>query len=220
MRIVVDGRLALADGGGTSSEQDVATAFGLGSERDSPVVRVAADLGTAELAASGFWLHEQGSGVLSQPFGGLAAGTAVDTDLDLGVAKLTAAFAIELGGATIAPGLLVDVFAIDFRASESPGNREEVDEIVAVPLPYVRAAVPFGRWRADAELAWLDARVFGADGEFADVEAKVAWRVAERVELIAGHRFLMADAEGGSETDAVGIDLTLRGWFVGGGIRF
>jgi hypothetical protein len=215
-RLAIDGSLAL-DGGA----QDVGPAFGLGGERSSPHVRVAADLGMPELAVSGFWIHEQGNGVLTAPFGGLPAGTAVATDLDLGNAKVTAALAVELGPVTIAPGLLVDVFAVDFHASSSPGNREEVDEVVAVPLPFVHARAALGRVHVLAEVGWFELpSSLDTDGRFVDVEAGVAWNATGRVHLLAGWRHLAADVDGSSGSDAVGIDLSVQGWFVGGGIRF
>jgi hypothetical protein len=218
-RLALRGRLSLDEGGGGGA-QDIGSAFGLGSERGSPLVRVAADLGVPELAVSGFWIHEEGNGVLEQPFGGLAAGTPVTSDLDLGVAKLTGAFAFAAGPLTIAPGVLFDVFAIDFRASSSPSDREEVDEIVGVPMPYVRVHAPLGPFVANAELAWIDADLIGVDSRFADLEASLALRASSRIDVLAGYRLLDADGEGSSSTDAVGIDLTLQGWFVGATVRF
>jgi hypothetical protein len=218
--VAIGGKLALADGAAVANEQDIETAFGLGSERGSGYVQVAADFGVPELAASGFWLHDRGAGVLTESFGGLAAGTTVTSDLDLGIAKLTGAFGIPIGPVTIAPGALLDVIAIDFRASATPSDREEVDEIVAVPMPFVRVHVPWGRWQASADLAWIDAALLGADGRFADLEGTIAYEVAPRIDLFGGYRFVSADAAGSSSTDAVGIDLDLRGWIAGLGIRF
>ena len=214
-RLAVRGELAL-DG----DAQDVGGAFGLGAQRSSPYVRADVDCGVPRFAVSGFWIHEQGDGVLAAPFGGLPAGTAVATDLDLGNAKLAAVLATQLGPVTVAPGVAVDVFAIDFRASSSPGNREEVDEVVAVPLPMLRLEAEAGPLALRAELAWLDAHALGVDARFADAEAALAWRLGRSGGLLAGYRLLIADAEGDSATDAIGIDLAVRGWFVGGAVSF
>jgi hypothetical protein len=214
-RLSVGGELAL-DG----DAQRVGEAFGLGGERSSPWFRADVDAGVPRVSLSGFWLHEEGDGVLTAPFGGLPAGTPVAADLDLGNAKLLGVLAAGFGPLTVAPGVCVDVFAIDFRAASSPGNREEVDEIVAVPLPAVRLEADAGPVRIAADLAWFDAAVFGVDGRFTDVDARIVWRTGSGLRLEAGYRWLGADAEGESATDAVGIDLTVRGWFVGGGWSF
>lgn len=221
-RLQVGGSLSLGDAGGGSSTQDIGTAFGLGSERDSPYLRVVADFGTPELQASGFWLHESGTGVLSDAFGGLPAGTPVASDLELGNAKLAAVLAAPWGPVTFAPGVLFDVFAIDFRASSSPGDREEVDDVVAVPMPFLRVEAPLlAGLQGTVEVGHIDLPEFtGADGRFTDLEARLAWQAGSRVHFLAGYRFLAADAAGESGTDPVAIDLTVRGWFVGGGLRF
>jgi hypothetical protein len=222
-RLAVDGDLALGsdgNGGGGSAAQDVGAAFGLGSELDSPYVRATADFGLPELIASGFWIRESGDGVLDSSFGGLPAGTPVSTSLELGHLKLAGALGYTLGPVTVAPGLLLDVFAIDFRASSSPGNREEVDEVIGVPMPFVRVAAPVFGLAATIEAAYLELPGFvDGDGRFADVEALLEWR-GESLQFAAGYRLLTADAEGDSGADTVAIDLRVSGWFVGGGLRF
>lgn len=220
-RFEVGGELALGTGSGGFVAQDVAEAFGLGSPQDAPHVRLVADFGATELSAEGFWFAESGAGVLTQSFGGLPAGTSVVSELELGNARLAATIAVPLGPLTIAPGVLFDVFSVDFRASSSPGNREEVDEIVGVPMPFVRAELPVFGLSAALEIGHLDPPDFvGVDGRFLDAEARLQWHPATHVHLVAGYRHLSADAEGESATESVGIDLRIRGWFVGGGLRF
>ncbi len=221
MRVAVDGDLALASGSGNDAPQDVGAAFGLGSERDSPYVRVVAEGEWIDLSASGFWLRESGAGVLGAAFGGLPAATPVSAELELGNFKMAAVVPLRCGPLTIAPGCLLDVFAIDFRVSESPGNREEVDDVVAVPMPFVRVSAPFLGLRATAEIGYLDApRFTGVDARFADIEAMLAWQPGQQLQLFAGYRVLVADANGASSTDSVAIDLQVSGWFLGGGLRF
>jgi hypothetical protein len=218
-RLRVDGDLAIDSG--SAAAQDIEAAFGLGSERDAPYARVTADFGGPELRASGFLLREGGAGVLSSAFGGLPAGTAVTAALELGNAKLVADWPLALGAVTVAPGVAFDVFAIDFRATSSPGNYEEVDDVVGVPLPFVRAAAALGDARVGVEVGWLDASdLTGTAARFADLEASAGWQLSPRWSLAAGYRWLSADAEGETATDTVAIDLRVHGWFVGGGIVF
>lgn len=220
----VSGDLALTQtAAGDSAAQDIGAAFGLGSNQASAFGRVDVDLGVPEFTASLFWLRESGSGVLNDDFGALPAGTAVSSDLDLGCAKLVAAAGFDVGPLTIAPGVLFDVFSIDFRATANAfGGREEIDEVVLVPMPFVRAeATIAGGVRLAGEFAWLDTSgLTDTDGRFFDVEAVVEWPVWKNVSLLGGYRAIGADAEGDSDVDNIHIDLQVRGWFVGGGLRF
>ena len=221
----VSGDLSLATGGGGgggAAGQDIRSAFGLGSNQASVIGPVDVDMGEPELTASLFWLRESGSGTLDDNFGGFPSGTQVASDLDLGVAKLVAAAGIEVGPVTIAPGLLFDVFSIDFRATASQfGSREEIDEVVMVPMPFVRAESTFGGVRIAGEIAWLDTTgLADIEGRFFDVEATVEWPMWSRVSLVTGYRAIGADAAADSDADNIGIDLQVRGWFVGGGLRF
>ncbi len=219
--MAVSGDLALREGGSNTGPQDIGDTFGLGSSQASAFGRVDVDLGVPEFAASLFWLRESGSGVLADDFGALPAGTAVSSDLDLGVAKLVAAAGFDLGPVTIAPGALFDVFSIDFRATATAfGGREEIDEIVMVPMPFVRGEWTIGTVRLAGEFAWLDTTGLTATaGRFFDVEALVEWQAWKDVSVVAGYRAIDADAEGDSAGD-IHIDLQVRGWFVGGGLRF
>lgn len=220
-RLALAGDLSLASGNGAATEQDVDDAFGLGAVRDVPYLRVGGAVGPVAFDATGFWLRESGTGVLSETFGGIPAGTSVTSDLELGVARLSAVWGFELGPVRVAPGLAFDVFAIDFTASSSPGNREEVDDVVAVPLPCVRTTVAWRDWTAGLDVGWFDPPHWsGVDGRFFDLEATARWHGGSRWHVAAGYRWLGADAEGDAGADTFGLDLSITGWFVGVGLRF
>jgi hypothetical protein len=215
------GGIALSSAGSASSVQDIGPTFGLGDRRDSPYVRATAAVGDVSLTAAAFALRETGTGTLATSFGGLVAGTAVTTDFELASLQLTAAYEFDLGAVTIAPGAALDVFALDIRVSADPQNREEVDDVVAVPLPFLRASLPLGPWRAIVEAAWLDAHdLTGADARFVDGSAMVEWQPDESFHLVTGWRHFAVDASGDSGDDRVAVDLEVRGWFVGGGVVF
>ena len=129
-RLAIAGDLSLTSSGGNANAQDIGAAFGLGDGRDCPYGRVALDAGLPEFGVTAFLLRESGSGTLSETFGGIPAGTTVTSDLEIGVARCTGALGFDLGPVHVAPGMMFDVFAIDFRAASSPGNREEVDDVV------------------------------------------------------------------------------------------
>lgn len=221
----VGGSFALADGtGGTGDAplQDVGTAFGLGDDRGSPYVRAQLDLGGLVLGADAFLFEERGEGVLDASFGGLPATTPVAADLRFGCAKLSAVYDIDLGLVKVAPGLAMDVFDLDFRVEEtSLGNAEEIDELVGVPLLFVRAEAGIGVVDLVGEIGYLETpRIDGAEGRFLDVEVLAECSVLPMLHLFGGYRLIDLDANGDTGSESYGIDLQVRGWVLGGGLRF
>lgn len=219
-RLAVRGDLALSDTGSTS-EQSVRSAFGLGDDRGAPYARGQLDVGALVVSGSVMSLHENGEGVLQSGFGGLVAGTPVASDLDVAVGKLAAAFDLRLGPVRVQPGLAMDVFDLDFTVRETVlGNREEIDELLGVPLLFVRGEVAAGDLLATAELGYLDVASAGDGGRFLDAEARLQWTPVGPLSFAIGYRHLGIDANGDTDAGQVGVDLVLSGWFVGGGLRF
>jgi hypothetical protein len=219
-QLAVRGDLALSDTGSTS-EQSVRSAFGLGDDRGAPYVRGRLDVGPLALSGSVMSLQENGEGVLQSGFGGLVAGTPVASDLDVAIGKLAAAFDLRLGPVRVQPGLAMDVVDLDFTVRETVlGNREEIDELLGIPLLFVRSEVAVGDFLATAELGYLDITSAGDGGRFLDAEARLQWTPVAPVSFAVGYRHLGIDANGATDGGQVGVDLTLSGWFVGGGLRF
>lgn len=220
--VAVRGDLALGSGGPVSTAQDVDSGFGLGGDRGSPWVGAQAELGALVLTGSMFWLRDSGQGVLRESFGGLGAATGVASELDLGVAKLSATWDLDLGLVTLSPGLLVDVLDLDFRARDlALGNREEVDELLTLPMPFVRVEAGLGPLRALVEAGYLEvAGLGGNEGRFHDLEAMVQWPLAPLAHLFIGYRHLGIDASGDAGDDSFAVEVTIRGWTIGGGMRF
>jgi len=220
----IGGDLALDTGGGpgASVEQSVDTAFGLGDAQGSPYFRGQLDASGPVFTGSIFWLEDSGSGQLDGAFGGLPSGTGVDGDLELGVAKISAAYDIDLWLVKVAPGIMCDVFALDFTARElTLGSTEAIDEVVYVPMPFVRAEAGFGPVTAVGELGYLEVSDIGdAGGRFLDFEALVEVNIAPLAHLFAGYRLIDMDGDGNTGDDVYGVDLQLRGWTIGGGLRF
>lgn len=225
MQLAVGGDIALANGtGGTGGapKQDVGTAFGLGDRRGSPYLRAQADLGSFVLTASGFELRESGQGSLDASFGGLPAATPVATDLTFGCAKLSATYDIDLGPVKLSPGLAMDVFDLEFRAEElSLGNAEVIDEVVGVPMLLLRAEAGLGVVDLVAEVGYLETpRIRNSEGRFVDAELMAACSILPLVHLFAGYRFIDIDGTGDTGTESYGIDVQVRGFVLGGGLRF
>lgn len=219
-RLAVHGDLALSDGASTD-EQSLGSAFGLGDDRGAPYARGRLDVGWLALSGSVMSLQENGEGVLQSGFGALVAGTPVASDLDVAVGKLAAAIDLQIGPVHLQPGLAMDVFDLDFTVRETVlGNREEIDELLGVPLLFVRGEVALGDLLATGELGWLDVASSGEGGRFLDAEARLQWSPVRPLSLAVGYRHLGIDANGDTDSGRVGVDLTLSGWFVGGGLRF
>ncbi|MCK5942732.1 MAG: hypothetical protein KAI24_12220 [Planctomycetes bacterium] len=220
----VGGEIALDDGGGSPSqnEQSVESAFGLGDWQGSPYLRAQVDAGGPVLTTSLFRLREEGRGQLADSFGGLPSGTTVESSLDLGVAKISAAYDFDLGLVKLAPGVLFDVFALDFSARElTLGSREEIDEIVFVPMPFVRAEAGVGPFTAVGEIGYLEVSDLGDnEGRFLDAEVMVEWHPLPLGHFFAGYRYIDVDGSGKTGDESFSTDLQIQGWTLGGGIRF
>lgn len=223
--MAVSGDIALSSGTGgvgTNASQDIESAFGLGDDQGSPYVRAELDLGSPVFTLSGFTFSESGQGVLDATFGGISASTPVDTELDFANVKFSMTFDIELGPVTLAPGLAVDVFDLQFKATETTlGNSEEIDEIVPVPLLFLRAQADLGPFTLVGEGGYLDTpEMDGAEGKVLDLEARLDWQVLPMLGLFAGYRRIDIDAHGETDTDSFAVDLLVDGWVIGGGFRF
>lgn len=223
-QVEVGGSVALDTSGaglGSAVEQGISPGFGLGDPQGSPFVRVAADLGGPQLTASLFHFAERGSGTLAANFGGLPQATEVSSHLDFTCGKVSAAYAFVLGPVTVAPGLAMDLFDFDFRASDQFGNSEVIDELFGVPLVMLRAGVDVGGASLIAEAGYIEAPSVGnSTSRFFDGEAIVSWSASSRVSFLAGYRYIDVDATGETDTETFAVDLQMRGWLIGGGFRF
>ncbi|MEO6597687.1 MAG: hypothetical protein ABIP94_23325 [Planctomycetota bacterium] len=226
-QMALRGDIALTTGSGTTGNgaaaprQDFDSGFGLGDERGSPYLRAQVDFGVPVLTASGFWLRETGAGVLDDAFGGLAGATPVLSDLDLTLGKISCSFDIELGALKVSPGLAVDLFDLRFRVRDLSGNSEEIDELLALPMLFVRTEGSFGGLGLIGEAGYLEIpNVSGNKARFFDLEAMVDWPILPLGSVFGGYRFIDLGANGDTNADSFEVDLQVRGWFIGGGLRF
>src|SRR5690606_9598741 len=103
----------------------------------------------------------------------------------------------------------------------SLGNAEVIDEIVGVPLLFLRAEAGVGPVDVIGEIGYLETpRIDGGEGRFLDAEVLVEVSVLPLGHVFAGYRLLDIDANGHTSSDSYGIDLQVRGWQIGGGLRF
>ncbi|MCC7064014.1 MAG: hypothetical protein IT456_14490 [Planctomycetes bacterium] len=221
----VGGNMALASGTGgvpSSANQDVGSAFGLGEGQGSPYLRGQIDCGVPVFTASGFLFEEAGSGVLNATFGGLSASTPVNSTLEFANLKLSSTFDIDLGPVKVSPGLGLDLFDLRFKATETTlGNSEEIDELVPVPMLFVRGEADLFLCSLVAEAGYLQTPdINGTKASCLDLEAMLEWSLAPMVQVFAGYRRIDIDWRGETDTESYDLSLTVDGWMIGGGLRF
>lgn len=224
-QMAVSGDLGLATGAlgvPSSAHQDIESAFGLGDPQGSPYVRGQTDLGPVVLTGSGFLFSESGSGQLNADFGGIPSGTPVESSLDFANAKLSATFDFDLGPVKLSPGLGLDLFDVQFSARETTfGNTEEVDQLLFVPLLFLRAKAELGGIAGVVEVGYLKTpEVDNAEAEVLDLELMAEVQMASNVWAFAGYRLIDLQGNGESGGDSFDIDMQVSGWTIGGSLRF
>jgi hypothetical protein len=173
--------------------------------------------------ASGFRYDQTGTGVLSNQFGDIVAGTPVESSVEItNVKGYWAIDVLDVGYLRFAPGLAVDVFDVDARVASLTAISafEEVEITTPVPMLYGELEGRVGPVAAQVDAGWMSLDLGDVEGTWWDVEGRVSVIVESRVELFAGYRLIDIDSEGVADGQGFEADLRLDGWYVGGGIRF
>lgn len=195
--------------------------LGLGDESGSPYGRVELALGLPRLTASAFRYQEEGTGRLEANFGNISAGTTVDSEMDFLNAKAALTFDIDLGPVRLSPGAAVDVFDMEMSVVDGTSLiREEVDEVIPVPMPFLQAGLELGAFDLTAEAGAMSLELDDFEGEFFDATALANYEVLPHMEVFAGYRALSIDAEGVVDDQDFDADLLLQGWIIGAGVTF
>ena len=225
MYAALDGAVSLAPTPGSPSATarvDVHDDLGIDSSA-SPFVELGLDTMLGRFEVNGLHYSDASEGTLSGSFGDIAAGLPVRAEVDLDLVRAFWAFdLIDLGPLRLSPGLGVDWLDLDTRvASLTPVSvYEELDVSAAMPLLVLDAAVELGPVTAEATVGAMDLDVGDFGGTFFDADARLGWQLAFGAELFAGYRHVRIDAVGVSGGQDYDADLTLAGWYVGGGFRF
>jgi hypothetical protein len=217
------GDIALASGGGPATRQGVDDALGLGDESGSAYGRVEVDLGVPVVSASGLLFHDSGQGRLLAQFGTITVGTDVASEMDFANLKMALAFDVDLGLIKLAPGVALDVFDFDLTVRDRLGlATENIDVLAPVPMVFLRGQLELGDLTAVAEVGYFSLDSGDIDGRFLDAEAWLEARPLPlpQLYLFAGYRFIGIAGDGVTSGQAFDVDLDIRGWQVGGGIRF
>lgn len=224
-QMAVSGDLGYVSGSTSANvRQDVESAFGLGDDQGAPYVRAMVDFGVPQLSVSAFQFSDSGDGTLTTNFGDsptLISGAPVHSELDMMNVKAAYAFEIGLGPVSISPGLGVDYFDLDVKVRDLIGIASEQVELQApIPIGFVRATLDLGPLDLLAEVGYSAVDVDDVSGSFLDLDAMLSYEVVGMMDLWAGYRSMNIQVDGLVDGDTVDTDLTISGFFVGGGLRF
>lgn len=223
---VVKGQIALQNAAGDivlhNNQQDIESNMGLGDTEVSPYLHLQTDGGRHRVRLHAFYSDAEGSGTVTgdRGYGGIATGSQVTTSLEFYAVQATYGyqvfrddhFRIGLGGT-------IGAYGFDL-AARSATNRDEVETSLIVPMLYVEAEAYLGPVIVGGDAGIIAGDFRDGDGRYGDVEAFVKAVPHENFELMAGYRYVLLDAHGTATSRDFDADLEIRGFFLGGGVRF
>lgn len=223
----VRGDVALGPSGGGASlgdrKVDVEDELGIDAPNDSVLLAAALPTPFGRLGASSFWLEQDGGGRLGSPFGDIAAGSQVATELSfLNVKGYWVYDVVDTPVVRLAPGVALQFIDLELEVVDRSGGtqREDAEFFVPIPLLFLDGDVQVGPLNVSAQGGGMSAHVGDGGGIHWDFEGRVSFVPAESVEVFAGYRLLTIDARGTAGSRDADLDLRIDGWFVGGGFRF
>jgi len=209
---------------------DPTTPAGLGVEMkqlgvdadNSPYVRADMEASIVNVSVSAFRFQSSGSGQLGAGFGGIPAGVAVNSDIDILNVKGAVTFdLLDLGIVRVSPGFAIDYTDMDFEVRQVGSvTRERLQVQVPAPLGYVQGEIDLGPVAANIDLGAMRVKLDQVDGTYIDFEAMLRYEPSDNFELIGGYRIITVDGEGFVDGQAYDVDVELAGWFIGGGFTF
>ncbi|HET6204450.1 MAG TPA: hypothetical protein VFI25_16795 [Planctomycetota bacterium] len=196
--------------------------LGLDDRELVPAVGAAVEWVGLRVEASGFRSRIDGDDTLAAAFGGLPAGTAVDTEGKFTVVRGAVLISgIDAGIVKIRPGLGVDVVYLDLEAKSGVlGATEKLEAQGAVPLLVLNGEVDLGPLRGLVDVSGIRGDYRDVTGTFLDGEATLRLKVGGPAELFAGYRYLRLELEGTSNGAAFDSNFRFHGPLAGIAVRF
>jgi hypothetical protein len=220
-QVALDGELGYATGSTTPAvRQDVEGAFGLGDDQGVPYGRLIADFGVPVIGVSGIFFEDDGTGQLTQDFGGIPAGVPVRSDLELWNALTSLAFEIEIGPVSVSPGLAADYIDLKLQVADAFGAQVETVELSGpVPMVFLRAEVEVWKLAGVVEGGYTQFEIDDADASVLDLTGLIELRL-DRLNIFVGYRTFAFEGDGVIDDDSFDADITLDGFLIGGGVQF
>ena len=196
--------------------------LGADDRSGSAYLRAEADWGPNRVRLSGFGATPSGDGTLSQPFGDLAANTAVHSQLDY--ANVSGAYTwdvVPTDLVRVGLGVQAGFHTFDLRVEDRSSIAfESLNADLMLPMPCVDAELDLGSFSFCANLGAFEIDMGDADGQYFDAEAFARWEPVMGLEFVGGWRSLSFDANGDADGRAFDADFDIAGWFLAGGITF
>ncbi len=211
-----------------NTRNDIQDAFGFDEPENQPYGRIQVEAGPVDITMSGFSFDAKQSGTLEASFGSLRRNTDVETDFSLLNLRSTLYFfdvfdIIPLPYVSLMPGIGVELFDLDIDCKEKITNRKEDISITGgLPIVSAKAQVDVGIFQVILEGGGLKVDYKDEiDGTFYDLEGLVKVFPVKNLSFFAGYRYVNLDGDGKDNDDnKYDIDLSIKGFFVGGGLRF
>ncbi len=220
----LQGTVALVGSGGGSLDDQQIDLDEVGVEDPSASLLVFAEAKVDRWRGrfNAFRFADNGTGALSEPFGNLAAGTAVDASFAFENAKVSATYdLLDLDYFRLGAGVAADYIdaQIDI-AAQTVASRETVHSTVIVPMPLLRAELQEGMVIAFAELGAMGGDFGDGQAVWVDLETGLRVRPWPALELFGGYRWIRNDGDGVVGNQAYAADLEVAAWFVGAAVHF
>ncbi len=215
------GDVSLVNGGGATANNSLDD-LGLDSAEATPALRADFKWGVPHLTLATQSSSWDGNGILSVDFGGIGTGTAVDTELELALHRSVLTFDL-VPTDLFELGLGFGVSLIDIKGSvdESAGAlSENFDE--SLPVPVLAARIGGKLWKLDCELllSGLKVDVDGNSATYLETDLNARYSIFGAPGelgggIIAGWRQVSLQAAYDDGSDAVDLDLTFSGPYLG-----
>jgi hypothetical protein len=225
--VTMDGSIGLSNTSTTDVDTiDLSSQLDLGDTETTPYVRAGLELGPLDVTAWGFTNEASGRGVATADFGGITAGSVVESDLDLTMAQGRLLFdVVNFDLVEAGVGLAVQWVDLQLEVEEEVfGLREAIDVQQPVPLLAARVGVDLGEvtplpLSVEVAAAGLRASYADIDGTILDLEAlaRLQWGLFG---VFGGWRYLHIDIEGEADGQAFDGDVELTGAIAGLSLRF
>lgn len=218
------GKVSLQNAGGSlalgENQNQIDNDLGFDDTESVPFVRLETDIKRHRVRLSGFYVDAEGTGTLAGDFGGIVAGSLVDTKFDFYNVGANYGYALLRGEHyRVAVGGMLNYYQLDLKARSTPG-REQVNTSVLLPVPYVDAELSAGPLTAGANLGIIAGDFGDANGRYWDFDGYLKFRPDQRFDLTVGYRYLLLDSFGRASSRDFRADIDLQGIYLTAGIRF
>lgn len=224
-RMTLEGDVALGPSGGGpanlgSIDNDIEDSLGIDNEERTPFIGVEFWYERVSVSMSTLWYGQDSSGILDQDYGNIPQGSPVSTSVDIFNFKAAVYYdLISEDSFRLSPGIGIEYMDLDFSATFG-GLTDSLDVGIPMPMIFLRAEKDFGPFTASVDIGAFSADIFGVDATLVDLDATLRLHPIPLVEVFAGYRALLLDAEGDDGGQDFQTDFRLHGWMIGAEIPF